>query len=184
MTAIDGALLNFIERVCRKVQLLTGRTNVWLAFQLTNLSIIVFFVWAVAYFERLSSTARVGGGVSCGVNAYLLSQTVYKESVDAAEQYAYRRLAKGLRNPRRLRDAPLRISFLTVSVVLLYPLALLPFVRMPLAVLTYALVLLTTALLYVVSCDPLPPCPGTVTEAIRAWFRRVVPSRLMTDEVP
>ena len=41
MTYIDSAVLNLTEWFCRKFQLLTGRTNVWLAVQLTNLSIVV-----------------------------------------------------------------------------------------------------------------------------------------------
>ena len=43
MTFIDTAVLNLTERVTRRFQLWTGRTNVWLAFQLTNLSIVVYF---------------------------------------------------------------------------------------------------------------------------------------------
>ena len=46
MAYIDSSILNVTEWFCRRFQLLTGRTNVWLAFQLTNLSIIVYFVWA------------------------------------------------------------------------------------------------------------------------------------------
>src|SRR5688500_16272879 len=38
VTYIDSFLLNLTERFCRRFQLLTGRTNVWLALQLTNLS--------------------------------------------------------------------------------------------------------------------------------------------------
>jgi hypothetical protein len=37
---------------------------------------------------------------------------------------------------------------------------------------------LTTVLLYVLACDPLPPCPGVVTE----WLRRMVPARAAADE--
>ena len=44
MTYIDTAILNAIEWACRRFQVLTGRTNVWLAVQLTNLSIIEYFV--------------------------------------------------------------------------------------------------------------------------------------------
>ena len=43
MTYIDQAVLNLTERICRLFQTWTGRTNVWLAFQLTNLSVIVGF---------------------------------------------------------------------------------------------------------------------------------------------
>ena len=52
----------------------------------------------------------------------------------------------------------------------------------PLAVLLlgYWLVLLTTVLLYVLACDPLPPCRGTVTE----WIRRLVPARAAAEEGP
>ena len=50
MSWIDLAILDLTEWLCRKFQLLTGRTNVWLAMQLTNLSIIVYFVWVGVYF--------------------------------------------------------------------------------------------------------------------------------------
>ena len=46
MFFLDSLILDATERVCRRFQLLTGRTNVWLAMQLTNISIIVYFVWA------------------------------------------------------------------------------------------------------------------------------------------
>jgi hypothetical protein len=41
MTYVDSAILDVVERLCRRFQLWTGRTNVWLAFQLTNLSIVI-----------------------------------------------------------------------------------------------------------------------------------------------
>jgi hypothetical protein len=44
------------EWLCRRFQLLTGRTNVWLAFQL-NLSVILYFVWA----RHLFPANRRGG---------------------------------------------------------------------------------------------------------------------------
>ena len=50
MMYVDSALLDFTERLCRRFQTWSGRTNVWLAFQLTNLSIVVYFAWvAVLY---------------------------------------------------------------------------------------------------------------------------------------
>ena len=61
MFYVDEALLNLIESACRQFQLLTGRTNVWLAFQLTNLSIVVYFVLAAVYFlssRRCPNRAR------------------------------------------------------------------------------------------------------------------------------
>ena len=123
MTYVDSAVLNFTEALCRRFQLLTGRSNVWLAFQLTNLSIVVYFIWVGGIY--LSSgdltlrvfVALVGSGVFVA-----LTRTLFKVSIDASETEAYRRVAKGLRNPRRLRDAQLRIAFLTLSNVLFYPL--------------------------------------------------------------
>jgi len=43
MTYVDSAVLDFTERICRRFQTWTGRTNVWLAFHLTNLSIVIYF---------------------------------------------------------------------------------------------------------------------------------------------
>ena len=41
MMYVDSAVLDLTEQMCRRFQAWTGRTNVWLAFQLTNLSIVV-----------------------------------------------------------------------------------------------------------------------------------------------
>lgn len=187
MTYIDAAILSAVEWSCRRFQVLTGRTNVWLAVQLTNLSIIVYFVWAGMYFWDAALVPRVLVGLFCAVLLYVLSQTIFKVPIEASEQNAYRRVAKGLRNPRRVRDALLRISFLTLSLVLLYPLAFLysvPLtslnirVRLPLVLLTYSLIVLTTIVLYLLACDPLPPRTGKVRE----WLRGAVPSRLTESE--
>lgn len=63
MTYVDSAILDLTEWSCRKFQLLTGRTNVWFAVQLTNLTIIVYFVWAGVYFWRSDVVARMVGGL-------------------------------------------------------------------------------------------------------------------------
>ena len=117
----------------------------------------------------------------CGCVLYALTQTVFKESIKSAETYAYARVAKGLRNPRRLRDAPLRISFLTMSVLMVYPLVFIYMVtRIYVALLSYSLIALTTILLYVIACDPLPPCVGKV----RVWLRGAMAQRVPARELP
>ena len=121
MTGIDAAVLDLTEWLCRKFQVLTGRTNVWLAIQLTNLSIIVYFVWAGLYFWNRELWLRAFVGIFCGSLLYVLTQTIFKVPVEEYENNAYRRVAKGLGNPRRVRDAPLRIPFLTLSIVMFYP---------------------------------------------------------------
>ena len=178
MTGIDAAVLDLTERVCRNIQRLTGRTNVWVAVQLTNLSIVMYFVWAAAvYSQRVPLAARLGIAVLSGGLLYVLSQTVFKVSIEVSEQNAYARVAKGLRNPRRLRDAPLRLSFLTLSLLFLYPLVAVRQFHLQsaeaqrvvaVAFLGYSLVLLTTVMLYVIGCDPLPPTVGKVRE----WLAR------------
>lgn len=183
MTYIDSALLDVTEWCCRRFQLMTGRTNVWLALQLTNLSIIVYFVWAGAMFWSDDWSSRILLAASCGGLLYVLTQTIFKESIEAIESHAYRRAAKGLRNPRRLRDAPLRISFLSLSIVLLWPIAFvyqhkhLPVVYMnlqiPLVFLTYSLIVLTTVVLYVLACDPLPPSEGKVKDMLQALAQMI-----------
>jgi hypothetical protein len=169
MTYLDSAVLNVTEQLCRRFQAWTGRTNVWLAFQLTNLSIVVYFVWVTGlYLMSGDLVLRVFVALFCGGVFFVLTRTVFKVSVEASENAAYGRVAKGLRNPRRVRDAQLRIAFLTLSVVLSYPLWLAYItlhVRFPL--LTAALIILTTVVLYVLACDPLPPCAGKVREWLR-----------------
>jgi hypothetical protein len=172
MTYVDTFVLDAVEWSCRRFQRLTGRTNVWLAIQLTNLSIVIYFVWAGVSFWVTGAVARTGIAVFCGALAYALTQTVLKTPVEAYEAAAYRRVSRGLRNPRRLRDAPLRISFLALLVMLWFPIA---FVYVNLGIrfflLTYALIALTTIVLYLLACDPLPPCRS----AIREWWQRLAP---------
>lgn len=182
MLHVDAALLNATEWLCRRFQVLTGRTNVWLAFQLTNLSIIVFFVWAGMQFVLAERLVRTLLAVFCGGLLYLLAQTIFKVPVESYENSAYRRVAQGLRNPRRVRDVLLRVPFLTLSVVLFYPVvfvyanpAVLAFLnlRFPIFLVTYGLTVLTTVVLYLMACDPLPPCQGKVRE----WLRGLFPAR-------
>jgi hypothetical protein len=165
MTYVDSAVLDLTERICRNFQTWTGRTNVWLAFQLTNLSIVVYFIWVAAlYWLSADLAVRIFVALFCGGVFYMLTRTLFRTSIELAETDAYRRVAKGFRNPRRIRDAPLRIAFLTLSVLLSYPLW---FAYVTLGsrfvLLTLALIILTTIVLYVLACDPLPPCAGKVT---------------------
>lgn len=167
MTAIDLWTLDLTEWLCRRIQLLTGRTNVWLAAQLTNLSIVVYFVWVAMTVREISGEISGLVGIAVGVFSggvlYLLSQTVFRVPIEASENDAYRRVANGLRNPRRVRDAPLRISFVTLSLLLLYPFLFLRINdRVPFPLLGYPLVVLTTIVLYVLACDPLPPSAARV----------------------
>ena len=181
MLGIDSGILKLTEWFCHKFQVQTGRTNVWLAVQLTNLSIIVYFVWAVVYFRDVPLGPRVVVGLFCGGVLYVLTQTVFKVSIEASENNAYRRVAKGLRNPRRVRDAQLRISFLTLSIVFSYPtLFVYVYLRFHIALLSYSLIVLTTVLLYVLACDPLPPCEGK----LRIRIRGMAPSRTTVAESP
>jgi hypothetical protein len=181
MLTIDSATLDLTEWLCRRFQTLTGRTNVWLAAQLTNLSIVVYFMWVATYFQSLPGAARIAVGLFCAGVLYVLSQTVFKVSIEGSEDNAYRRVSKGLRNPRRVRDAPLRISFLTLSIVGFYPFLIVYInLRVPIALLSlgYPLIVLTTIVLYVLACDPLPPCAGRV----RAWLRGFALSRSPAPE--
>ncbi|OLC81507.1 MAG: hypothetical protein AUH72_09170 [Acidobacteria bacterium 13_1_40CM_4_65_8] len=179
MTYIDSAILNLTERSCRQFQRLTGRTNVWLAVQLTNLSIVVYFVWVGMYFWSGDVASRILVALFCSALLYVLTQTIFKVPIEVYETDAYRRVAKGFRNPRRVRDALLRISFLTLSFVLCYP-TLFVYINLhlPVVLLSYSLIVLTTVVLYLLACDPLPPCAGKVRE----WLRGFAPSRLAASE--
>jgi hypothetical protein len=179
MAVIDTVVLDLTERSCRAFQRLTGKTNVWLAVQLTNLSIIVYFVWAALWTSIIDIALQMLAGLFCAALLYVLTQTVFKVSIETYETAAYRRVANGLRNPRRLRDAPLRTSFLMLSVLLFAPVAFISFtLRIPLILLTYSLIVLTTGILYLLACDPLPPCVGKV----QLWVRGLAASRLASSE--
>ena len=182
MTYVDSAVLNFTERMCRRFQTWTGRTNVWLAFQLTNLSIVLYFIWVAGlYTLRIDLVLRVFVALFCGTLFYALTRTIFRTSIEGLEHEAYRRLAQGLGNPRRIRDAQLRIAFLTLSIVLSYPLWL-AYITLHLrfVLFTEALIILTTVVLYVLACDPLPPCPGSVKDWLREWF--VSPAAIQRQE--
>jgi hypothetical protein len=175
MTYVDSAILDLTERICRRLQVWTGRTNVWFAFQLTNLSVVVYFIWvARLYLLSADPVLRVFVLFFCGGVFFVLTRIMFKVPIEFSEAEAYRRVAKGLRNPRRIRDAQLRIAFLTLSILLSYPLWLAyRTLRVQFVLLTGALIVLTTVLLYVLACDPLPPCAGTVKD----WLLGLVPAR-------
>lgn len=178
MSSIDSAILDLTERICHRFQRLTGRTNVWLAVQLTNLSIVVYFVWAGVYLLRADVPVRIALGLFCAGVVYGLSQTVFRVPVEASEQSAYQRVSRGLRNPRRVGDAMLRILFVMLSLMLLAPTWFLYVtLAMSLPLLGYSLVVLTTVVLYLLASDPLPPCAGTVTE----WLTRRAPARVPSE---
>ena len=189
MLHVDSVLLDVTEWLCRRFQMLTGRTNVWLAFQLTNFSIVVFFVWSGMHFQIGGMLFRIVLAAFCAGLLYLLTQTLFKVPVETYENNAYRRVARGLRNPRRVRDALLRIAFLTFSLMLFFPVLFVYQYPQVLAVLNlgvssfivaHGLTVLTTVMLYLLACDPLPPCPGTVRE----WLRALVPARRVPAAVP
>jgi hypothetical protein len=169
---IDSLILNVVESACHRVQTLTGRTNVWLAVQITNISVILYFMWAGLYFWAADLLLRVVVGLFCAGVFYALTQTVFREPIEETEHNAYRRVAKGLRNPKRIRDVLLRISFLNLSILLSYPVFFVyTRLRIHIVLLTYFLIVLTTVLLYLLACDPLPPCAGRLREWLRGTSR-------------
>ena len=93
MSFIDTVILNLTERSCRTFQRLTGRTSVWLAIQLTNLSIILYFVWALMYSLIITPGSRLLLVAFCGLLLYALSQTLFKVPIESSEAAAYRRVA-------------------------------------------------------------------------------------------
>jgi hypothetical protein len=175
MTYVDAAILDLTEQICRRFQAWTGRTNVWLAFQFTNLSIVIYFIWAAGLsYVSGDLVLRIFVALFCSGVFFVLTRTIFKVSIEASEAAAYQRVARGLRNPRRIRDTQLRITFLTLSVVLSYPLWF-AYITLHLrfVLLTEMLIILTTVVLYVLACDPLPPCAGKVKD----WLGRMTRPR-------
>lgn len=170
MMVVDAALVNLTERFCHAFQRLTGRTNVWFAFQLTNLSIVIYFVWVGLYFWSFQGLTRAFVAIVCGVLLWALSQTVLRVPLETYESSAFRRVASGARNPRRVRDALLRIPFLTLSLMLPVPAGFIyQRTGSALVLLGYSLVVLTTTILYLLACDPLPPQRGLLAGWLSLW---------------
>jgi hypothetical protein len=165
MIYLDAIILNGIERACRRFQRLTGRTNIWLAVQLTNLSIVVYFLWAAVAFATADSELRVIVAVFCVALVYALVQTLFRESIEAYENSAFRRVASGKKNPRRVRDALLRVSFLAMTLFFAcLGVAVHITFDIEILLLTLPLLILTTGVLYLLACDPLPPRAVKVRE--------------------
>jgi hypothetical protein len=179
MTYVDTALLDLTEWLCRRFQVWTGRTNVWLAFHLTNLSIVVYFVWVgTVYLATRFLAVRVFVAVFCGAVLFMLTRTLFRTSIERANAEAYDRVTKGLRNPRRVRDAQLRIAFMTLSIVLILPIWFsYAILRVRFMLYAEALVVLTTAVLYLLACDPLPP------SQVKVWIWRRAPA-VVADQDP
>ena len=149
MMYVDSAVLTSPSGCAAEFQMLTGRTNVWLAFQLTNLSIVVSLHLGSdpLFCEQRPGPTRLRPRRSCGGVFFVLTRTIFRCRSSASEAAAYRRVAKGLRNPRRIRDAQLRIAFLTLSIARSYPLVRLHRPASALILLTAALIILTTVIL-------------------------------------
>src|ERR1051325_5681656 len=99
MTYVDAPLLDLTEWLCQRFQAWTGRTNIWLAFHLTNLSIVLYFTWVGAiYCVRGVFAVRVFVALFCGGVFFMLTRTLFRTSIEASDAQAYRRVAKGLRN--------------------------------------------------------------------------------------
>lgn len=95
MTYVDSAVLNLTEWLCRRFQTWTGRSNVWLAFQLTNLSVVVYFTWVIGLYLLSGDLAlRVFVAVFCGGVFFVLTRTIFKTSIEVSETEAYQRLAR------------------------------------------------------------------------------------------
>src|SRR4029450_746638 len=103
MLHVDSALLDLTEWLCRRFQVLTGRTNVWLAFQFTNFSIGVVFVWGGMHFGIGGLAFRIALAAFCGGLLYLLTQTLFKVPVETYEKNEYRRVSLGYRKHTRGR---------------------------------------------------------------------------------
>ena len=173
---LDTAILDSTERLCHRFQLATGKTKVWVAVQLTNLSIVMYFVWAG---RAPPPPPRRGWPSRClrRVPGRAESDSLESAAGNLREQRVPSR-GQGAEEPETAaRRAPAHLVPHAVGVVLSYPI-------LPLYSLSHAAVLLrlspwivlTTVVLYVLPCDPLPPCVGKVREWLRGLVHAPAPS--------
>jgi hypothetical protein len=68
----------------------------------------------------------------------------------------------------------------TLCLFLLFPIAFVYVnLRLNFFLLGYFLTILVTVVMYLLACDPLPPCAGW----LREWLRRALPSRAAAADV-
>src|SRR5258708_33611080 len=92
MTYVDSAVLDFTEQMCRRFQTWTGRTNVWLAFQLTNLSIVVYFIWVTGlYFLSVDFAFRLFVALFCGGGVFLVTRSLFNRPSGAPQDESHPR---------------------------------------------------------------------------------------------
>ncbi len=156
MAKIDAWLISRTESLCHCIQRLTGRSCIWLGYQIFLLACCLALWFFFSLFAGLED--MVPRVVTMMAAAVLLSGVglivVYR--IESLETIAYRRLSKGLENPAKIDPVMCAIRL----ILLAYCLCFGPDLRLTGMGWVYLLGL------YAISCDPLPPCRSRLME----WF--------------
>lgn len=149
---MDLFLLNKIEKLGHRFQLLTGKTNFFLSMILSLVLIVFVVVYSFAVNFKLNSIDLF----------FLLILSGRVVIYHHMEHEAINRISNGCSNPAKIipRDKFFRKIVVVCTILnftLLYWAAVLIFIF-------YGLTL------YLDACDPLPPCRGKIGETIDAFF--------------
>ncbi len=149
---VDLFLLNKVEKLGHRFQLLTGKTNFFLSMVCTYI-FIALVVWGCFISKHKLSMGTL-------IMLLLISSKIV--TYRYKEDDAFNRLQKGLSNFEKV--APFAKFFRKVTVLVIVAFSILLFLYLSLLWTCIGLIA------YLSACDPLPPCKGKIGEMIDAFF--------------
>lgn len=151
MIGFDAAIIRFLEKFARKMQVLTGKTNFF--FANACLAIIIGFVLSRGIFLLDFSLSDPFVILGC-IMMILFSSGEEKDRLKL--------ILKGVANPRKISSISISIRFALIIII-----SLDLFQQYDRFAWIESFVLLYE---YLMACDPLPPCHSKVMEWVRGLF--------------
>jgi hypothetical protein len=170
---MDSAIIGFVEKFAHRFQRLTGKTNFFLLGLIAGILLIPSFIGMLkgtSMFDPMNPEPPEKTSfdyMTDFMRIYVLSEVaIFEWKIE--EDAALRRLSQGLANPRKgsVGWALCRTLFFQVFI-----LGTLSSIR-NWNLLSAAIEGCVSLILYLYSCDPLPPCQGKIKEWLGSLFAK------------
>lgn len=157
LVEIDARVLGAVERVVRKLQILTGKTSFFFA----DLCLAVICSLIIA--------RNILSGFDFILSCFLVLILIRLLFSPIIERKEINRLHNGLANPEKVnaRDIAVRLFNLLASIFSVSD--LIGSNNLDIRILSLMIVLLA-AYFYLSACDPLPPCQSKIKEWVKGLF--------------
>lgn len=191
LNTMDRALISSIENMCHRIQRYIGRTNYWIAGKVATLAALIIVILIFSSYRGghslFVSKGTLGAIIIITVVPNLLYYALVGWKTDEGE--AFDRLQDGLSNPQKsdflgrlLRTICLiwlgAACILSVALIVhrfLSTSMLMSAEEILVQISQFALSTLFVAHSFLVACDPLPPCLGSLQEHFQSWIRSRIP---------